>query len=97
MNLSSWSVGSFSSQKKFANSLPDVFQDRFVGFGTYDINRPNGATHWALVSGSDLNDHLSLANDLQKNHTKKFMEYLEDRGEVELVHNFTFQNLRFIR
>ena len=85
------------AQMEFVNSLPDVFQDRFVGFGTYDINRPNGATHWALVSGSDLNDHLSLANDLQKNHSKKFMEYLEDRGEVELVHNFTFQNLRFIR
>ena len=26
-----------------------------------------------------------------------FMKYMEDRGKVELVHNFTFENLRFIR
>ena len=85
------------AQMEFVNSLPDEFKDRFVGFGTYDINRPNGATHWALVSGADLDDHLSFVNNLQKNQTKKFMKYMEDRGEVELVHNFTFQNLRFIR
>ena len=85
------------AQMEFVNSLPDEFKDRFVGFGTYDINRPNGATHWALVSGVDLDDHLSFVNNLQKNQTKKFMKYMEDRGEVELVHNFTFQNLRFIR
>ena len=85
------------AQLEFVESLPDVFKDRFVGFGTYDINRPNGATHWALVSGADLDDHLSFVNNLQKNHTKKFMKYMEDRGKVELVHNFTFENLRFIR
>ena len=37
------------AQSEFVESLPELFKDRFVGFGTYDINRPNGATHWALL------------------------------------------------
>ena len=79
------------------NSLPDVFKGRFVGFGTYDINRPDGATHWALVSGKNVDDHLSFVTELQTKHSKKFMKYIEDRGGVELISNFTFENLRFIR
>jgi hypothetical protein len=78
-------------------SLPEVFEDRFVGFGTYDVNRPDGATHWVLVSGKDLDDHLKFVNDLQTKHSKTFNKYIEDRGNVELVHNFTFENLRFYK
>ena len=38
-----------------------------------------------------------FANDLQTKYTKVFNKYLEDRGSVELVHNFTFENLRFYK
>jgi len=85
------------AQMDLVESLPEVFNDRFVGFGTYDVNRPDGATHWALVTGKDLDDHLKFANDLQTKYTKVFNKYLEDRGSVELVHNFTFENLRFYK
>ena len=85
------------AQMELVKSLPEVFKDRFVGFGTYDVNRPDGATHWALVTGKDLDDHLKFANDLQTKYTKVFNKYLEDRGSVELVHNFTFENLRFYK
>ena len=85
------------AQMNLVKSLPEVFKDRFVGFGTYDVNRPDGATHWALVTGKDLDDHLKFANDLQTKYTKVFNKYLEDRGSVELVHNFTFENLRFYK
>ena len=85
------------AQMDLVKSLPEVFKDRFVGFGTYDVNRPDGATHWALVTGKDLDDHLKFANDLQTKYTKVFNKYLEDRGSVELVHNFTFENLRFYK
>ena len=57
-------------------SLPEVFEDRFVGFGTYDVNRPDGATHWVLVSGKDLDDHLKFVNDLQTKHSKTFNKYI---------------------
>ncbi len=86
-----------NAQMDLVKSLPEMFKDRFVGFGTYDVNRPDGATHWALVSGKDLDDHLKFVNDLQTKHTKVFNKYLEDRGNVELVHNFTFENLRFYK
>tara|TARA_X000000950_G_scaffold148255_2_gene182911 strand:+ start:273 stop:968 length:696 start_codon:yes stop_codon:yes gene_type:complete len=85
------------AQTEFVESLPELFKDRFVGFGTYDINRPNGATHWALLSGTNLDDHLKFANDVQTTYSKKFKKYLEDRGAVELIHNFTFENKSFIK
>ena len=85
------------AQMDLVKSLPEVFEDRFVGFGTYDVNRPDGATHWVLVSGKDLDDHLKFVNDLQTKHSKTFNKYIEDRGNVELVHNFTFENLRFYK
>ena len=85
------------AQSEFVESLPELFKDRFVGFGTYDINRPNGATHWALLSGANLDDHLNFANEVQTTYSKKFNKYLEDRGEVELIHNFTFENKSFIK
>ena len=85
------------AQTEFVESLPELFKDRFVGFGTYDINRPNGATHWALLSGTNLDDHLKFTNDVQTTYSKKFKKYLEDRGAVELIHNFTFDNKSFIK
>ena len=47
------------AQSEFVESLPELFKDRFVGFGTYDINRPNGLL-WALLSGLILDDHLNF-------------------------------------
>ena len=84
-----------NAQMDLVESLPEVFKDRFVGFGTYDVNRPDGATHWALVTGKDLDDHLKFVNDLQTKHSKTFYIYIVDRGNVELVHNFAFVYLRF--
>ena len=40
---------------------------------------------------------LHLLSSSPTKHSKKFMKYIEDRGGVELISNFTFENLRFIR
>ena len=51
--------------------------------GSYDYNGPNGATHWVMVSGKDMEDHLMLYDELQKQDD--FYKLLSERGEVERV------------
>ena len=75
-------------------SFKQDFKDRLVGFGTYDINRPNGATHWVLVSGIDQEDHLMLYDKLQND--SKFIELIQSRGETEDVSDFAVKHLRVI-
>jgi hypothetical protein len=75
-------------------SFKQDFKDRLVGFGTYDINKPNGATHWVLVSGVDQEDHLMLYDKLQND--TKFIELIKSRGETEDVSDFAVKHLRVI-
>lgn len=84
------------AHKTFVESLPNAMKDRFNGFGTYDINQPNGATHWVLVSGKDLDDHLVFLNDVETKYSEQAQKFEKDRGEVDIIHDFTFQNLKFI-
>ena len=84
------------AHKELVESVPQVFGDRFNGFGTYDINQPNGATHWVLVSGKDLDDHLQLFNDMETKYPAAMQKFFKDRGETKSVHDFTFQNLKYI-
>ena len=81
-----------SAQKKFTESASALFTDRVVGFGTYDVNKPNGASHWALVTGKNLNDHLGFISEVQDN--KAFKVYVQNRGEVEQTHDFVVEVLR---
>lgn len=45
---------------KLVNRFEKEFEGRSVGFGSYDFNRPNGASHWVSVSGSGDEDLLML-------------------------------------
>ena len=82
------------AQNMLIKETGDEFKDRIVGFGTYDVNMPNGASHWFLVSGEDINDHLSLYDRLRRKHGKAFSKYFETRGDVELVQDFVVQRLK---
>lgn len=82
------------AQQAMVDALPEAFKDRLVAFGTYDVNKPNGASHWALLSGKDMNDHLSLYQDLQTNHSETFMTYIKDRGKATQVKDFIVERLK---
>ena len=71
-----------------------VFKDRTVGFGTYDIGRPGGATHWVGISGTSSNDILSMINDIQTNYSKELNQYFQSRGEVVDIRDFRLSNVR---
>lgn len=77
---------------KIIKEFKSDFDGRVVGFGTYDIGRPNGATHWIVLSGKNTNDHLMLYDKLQKQN--KFLKLIEERGSFEDVKDYELQILR---
>jgi hypothetical protein len=79
---------------KIVKDASKVFDNRVVGFGTYDINRPNGATHWVVIGETDTNGHLSMLDNLETNYSKAMNQYFEKRGEVENVHDFMIEVLK---
>lgn len=76
---------------KIVKEFKKDFEGRVVGFGTYDIGRPNGASHWVALTGKDRNDHLMLYDKLEKQ--SKFIELIQQRGEIEDVRDYELQIL----
>ena len=68
------------------------FEGRWAAFGTYDINHPNGATHWVGVSGKDDHEHVMLLDELQKQ--SEFIKLLGERGKVENVRDYMVLSLK---
>ncbi|MEY2996986.1 MAG: hypothetical protein RIQ82_365 [Bacteroidota bacterium] len=83
-----------AAQAELVNNSNGAFDGRTVAFGTYDVNKPNGATHWALVAGEDINDHMSLYQQLQTTQSKAFNKYIEDRGEAVQIQDFIVERLK---
>ena len=79
---------------KIVSSFKKDFNDRLVGFGTYDINKPNGATHWVAVSGLNEQDHMMLYDKLQND--EKFLKLIQERGVTEDVQDFAVKHLRVL-
>ena len=73
-------------------SFKEDFDGRFVGFGTYDIAKPNGATHWVIVSGKNRIDNLMLYDKLQKSN--RFIKLIQERGDYEDVRDFEIEVLK---
>jgi hypothetical protein len=80
-----------TNHDKIVEEFAADFKDRVVGFGTYDIGLPNGATHWIGLTGEDTQDHLMLYDKMEKK--ERFMELLAKRGDFELVKDFELRIL----
>ena len=77
---------------KIVNKYKEEFEGRWVAFGTYDINYPNGATHWVGVSGKDDHDHIMLYDKLQKQ--SDFIKLANERGAIEDIRDYMIMNLK---
>jgi hypothetical protein len=77
---------------KIVNKFKKEFEGRWVGFGTYDINRPNGATHWVGISGENNVDHVMLLDKLQSQ--SEFIKMLAERGKSENVRDYMIKNIK---
>ncbi len=81
-----------TSHDKIVEEFQSDFKGRVVGFGTYDIGMPNGATHWVVLTGEDTQDHLMLYDKLEKK--PRFNELIKERGSVEITKDFELRILR---
>ena len=82
-----------NAHDKIVKKFREEFEGRWVAFGTYDINYPNGATHWVGLSGANENDHIIFYDKLQKQ--SEFIKLIGERGEVENVKDYMVENIKF--
>lgn len=80
------------AHEKIIKKFKKQFEGRWVAFGTYDINYPNGATHWVGVSGKDNHEHIMLYDELQKQ--SEFIKLIGERGKTEDVRDYMVTNLK---
>ena len=71
----------------------NIWKGKQVAFGTYDLGRPNGATHWILTSGENERDIVKTYDIIQSDYSKELVKYLQDRGDVKDLKDFTVRNL----
>ena len=63
-----------------------------MGFRTYDINYPNGATHWVGVSGLNEYEHIRLYDKLQSQ--SEFIKLISERGKTEDVRDYLVEPIK---
>ena len=81
-----------TAHDKIVKTFKEEFKGRWVAFGTYDINYPNGATHWVGVSGKGEHDHIMLYDKLQKQ--SEFIKLIRERGEAINVRDYMVKNIK---
>ena len=82
-----------NAHDKIVKKFKKEFEGRWVAFGTYDINYPNGATHWVGLSGANINDHIMLYDKLQKQ--AEFIKLIAERGKVENIRDYMVEEIKF--
>ena len=80
---------------KLIKRFKKEFDGRIVSLGTYDFNGPNGATHWVMVSGKSMEDHMMLYHHLQEQDD--FYILSSERGEVEGVGDVEYETIKSFR
>ena len=73
----------------FVKRFEKEFDGHEIFMGSYDFHGPNGATHFVGVTGKDMEDHLMLYDELQKQDD--FYKLLSERGEVERVRDIVVE------
>ena len=81
-----------TAHDKIVKKFKKEFEGRFVAFGAYDINYPNGATHWVGVSDKDDHVHMIILNKLQSQ--SDFIKLPGERGETENVRDYIVRDLK---
>ena len=81
-----------TAHEKIVKKFKEEFKGRWVAFGTYDINYPNGATHWVSLTGKNQNDLIMLYDKLQKQ--ADFIELIAERGKSENVKDYLVRNIK---
>lgn len=77
----------------FVSKVSKTLGDRPIGFGTYDIGSPGGATHWVIIGSSGFSDLIDQKQKWEDNYSKEAAEWAKNNGGVEFKSNFTIRVL----
>ena len=76
---------------KFANSIKPMVGDRMMGLGSISMGDLDGATHYTVFYGEDMNDLEIMLAKIRK--SKAYQEFTKNRGEMEIVKSFAVEDL----
>ena len=79
---------------KFVSKASKIIGDRPIGFGTYDIGSPGGATHWAAFGADSLESLMLWKVYIEENNAKGQAEYFKNRGKTEDLTNYSLRILK---
>ena len=70
---------------KFMKAISDILDWRVTSLASIDMGGLGG-THSTSLKGADMNDLILIEREIQK--TKAFQDFLEERGEVEIIKSY---------
>ena len=80
-----------TAHDKIVKTFKKENEGRWIAFGTYDVNYPNGATHWVGVSGFSEWELVALYDKMQ--NQSEFIKLIAERGKTEDVRDYMVENL----
>ena len=78
---------------KFISKTNKTIGVRAVGFGTYDIGSPDGATHCVVIGLSGFSDLIHQKQKWEDNFSKETAETAHNNVGIEFNSNFTIEVL----
>jgi len=76
---------------KFAKAIEPMIGDRMMGLGAINMGDLDGATHYTVFYGENMNDLEIILNKIRT--SKAYEEFVKTRGENEIIKSFSVEDL----
>ena len=76
---------------KFAKAIEPMIGDRMMGLGAINMGDLDGATHYTVFYGEDMNDLEIILNKIRT--SKAYEEFAKTRGKNEIIKSFSVEDL----
>ena len=76
---------------KFAKAIEPMIGERMMGLGSISMGDLQGATHYTVFYGENMNDLELMLAKIRK--SKAYQEFAKNRGENEIIKSFAVRDL----
>ena len=76
---------------KFAKAIEPMIGDRMMGLGAINMGDLDGATHYTVFYGENMNDLEIILNKIRT--SKAYEEFAKTRGKNEIIKSFSVEDL----
>lgn len=76
---------------KFAKAIEPMIGERMMGLGSLSMGDLEGATHYTVFYGENMNDLEIMLAKIRK--SKAYQEFTKNRGENEIIKSFAVRDL----